>query len=102
MTGIVWYNDFENGQRKMTEIKNDYYIKNIHMTHEKISIEFKCATTYFDNGDIWYLKNANSYSLGCRSNISYIESTISESVVKHIIKPCACSTPFVHYQEYIY
>jgi hypothetical protein len=102
MIGTVWYDDLDNGQRKMDEIKKEYFQKNVRMICEKYNNHYQVIMMEFENGDTWYLKSAYSYALGKRSNISYIESTIPKDVVTHIIRPCAYSTPFIKYKEYIF
>lgn len=101
MRGIIWYDDWHNGQKKLEEVKKEYF-KNEIRTVSEIYQGNGSMIVHFDNGDTFHLKNAYGLYPGSRCNVSYIESTIPRDIVMHIIKPCAYSTPFLEYKEYTF
>lgn len=92
MKGLVWGYTFEDGCKKMDEIKENYlrYRYNVVKEH-------KGQTRYeieFDNGDHWKVVRASENSRGCKANLSYVDMRIDYDFVDTIIRHCTCAGPW--------
>lgn len=102
MIGIIWYDNFTNGQSQLEWVKRKYKSREINTIKELYSEKNKMIIVTFENGDVWHLKNAYALSCGVRCNVSYIESTIPRDVVMHVIQPCAYNSPYHKYEEHTF
>ena len=100
MKGAVWYNNYESGCNKLTDIINEYVrwygeeiIENICKSKNEYYVEFK-------NGDFWKIIRATDSARGHKVNISYIDHNISKVIQQCIIKPCTIASPFRAFNYY--
>lgn len=98
MIGIVWSDKLEDGQNKLEEIIHNYNQCRIEIKeYRKGRNDSRVA---FSNGDTWYACKACENIRGRRCNISYIDRTISDEIIEHIIKPATHLSPYIAYKYY--
>lgn len=93
MIGIVWGRTKKRAIEKLEEIKKNYISYKLDIIKEQ--------ENYFEtqNGDVWRAVEANEYAIGYRCNISYIDKSIPEDLVK---KTVIRSTMLYPYQGFKY
>lgn len=92
MKGLVWGLTFEDGCKKMDEIKENYL-----RYHYSIVSEHKNKTRYeltFDNGDNWRVMRTYESSRGCKANLSYIDRRIQDMDIIEMIHYCTVAGPW--------
>lgn len=100
MKGIVWGRFLTHAVKQLEAIENNY-------AQAKIPIIKKIlghTQNYiiFENGDRWDAVVANESQRGRAANISYIESTIPDEIIKTIIFPCTKALPFTAIHSFDY
>lgn len=92
MKGLVWGLTFEDGCKKMNEIRENYLLYNY-----KIIGEHRTQQRYeltFDNGDHWRVVRACESSRGYKANLSYVDRRIQDMSIIEIINHCTMMGPW--------
>ena len=92
MKGLVWGFTFEDGCKKLNEIKENYL-----RYHYTVTQEIKTKTTYsvtFDNGDCWRAVRASESSRGNKANLSYVDIRIQDQNILNMIHHCTIAGPW--------
>ena len=92
--GIIWYKNYQNGQNKLSQIKEQYKKINISVQQDHKN------EIWFMNGDIWKLVSSETSALANRCNISYIERGIEKRVIREIILPATTLSPYQAFKYY--
>lgn len=93
MKGIIYYKtSFENGNKELKKIVDEYNQMNISTTKCYYSKFGSCAE--FENDDVWKVVKANNNARGLACNIAYIERGIEKSIIDTIIKPALKVKPY--------
>lgn len=93
MIGIVWGKTKERAIEELEKIKKNYI-------HRKTDI-IKKGKDYFEaqNGDVWRAVKADEYVRGYKCNISYIDKSIPQDIVRTNV---IYSTMLYPYQAFKY
>ena len=94
MTGIIWYEIFQQGCDKLDEIIANYKFIKIEPEHIFKS-KNRIYEVTFENGDVWSVAPLSEYSRGKCCNIGYIPSYKRESKeAMAIAYPCIKGLPY--------
>lgn len=100
MKGIVWGRFLTHAVKQLETIANDYIQAGIPIAKKIIGRTGNYII--FENGDRWDAVAANESQRGRAANISYIESTIPDEIVKTIIIPCTKALPFTGIHRFVH
>lgn len=98
MKGLVWGYTFQDGCKKMDDIKSSYLLYGY-----KIVKEVKTKQSYyiiFDNGDYWKVIRLTDSARGNKANLSYVDSRIENQEMLNMIRACTVAGPWNAVQFY--